>query len=680
MSVMSSEIHRSVCPYDCPDSCGLLVEIENERAIKVSGDPDHPYTRGSLCAKMNHYERTVHSPRRLTEPLLRCGEKGEGKFRPISWDEALERIATEWHKIIDSDGPEAILPYSYAGTMGIIQRNAGHPFFHRMGASLLERGICTPAKGAGWEAVMGDTPAPHPDKALHSDLIILWSSNAAATNIHFLHNVNQAKKRGAKVWMIDLYPNQTAGIADSTFLVRPGSDGALALGLMHILVRDELCDPSFIDTQVQGFTELNKQILPTYSPQTVSRITGLPEQTIEQMAREFGQADAPFISIGGGVARYTNGAMSIRSIVALPALVGAWQKPGGGCFVGTSTGDAFDMAVIERTDLLKGTPRTLNMSSLGETLTSLNDQPLKSLFIYHSNPAAVAPDQNRVLEGLARNDLFTVVHERFMTDSARYADILLPATTSLETRDIYRAYGSYNVQQTRPLIPAVGQSKSNLELFSLLAMAMGYEEPHFRKNADELIAELISNPNNWWHGVDMEALAGGHPVELTPPKAEGFATPSGRIEILNPALDRPLPGYLPPAACEYPLQLVTAPALNTLNSTFFERDELRDKAMRLKVNSEEALERNLENGQLVTAYNDLGEVDFYLEIAADIPAGLAIAEGVWWIEFAPGSRTVNALTSQELTDQGGGSTFYDNKIELKAADRNLDVKASTNRT
>ena len=662
------KIVSSVCPYDCPDSCGLLIEVEGDCAIKVSGDPSHPYTRGSLCAKMNHYEKTVHSPRRLTEPLLRCGEKGEGKFRPISWDEALERISINWREIISSHGSEAILPYSYAGTMGIIQRNAGHPFFHRMGASLLERAICTPAKGAGWEAIMGKTPAPHPDKALQSDLIILWSSNAAATNVHFLHRVKQAKKNGARVWMIDLYPNQTAGIADDTILVRPGTDSALALGLMHVLVRDGLCDLSFIETQVLGFTELKEQILPDFSPKSVSRITGLPEQQIVRMAHEFGQADAPFISIGGGVSRYTNGAMSVRNIVALVALVGAWQKPGGGCFVGTSTGAAFDMDLIERKDLLHKTPRTLNMNLLGEILTQQNDPPVKSLYIYHSNPAAVNPDQNSVLEGLARKDLFTVVHERFMTDSARYADILLPATSSLETRDVYRSYGSYTVQQAFPAIPAVGQSKSNLEVFNLLAEAMGYTESHFRKSADELIDELLSSPNSWWNNADMPAFAKGQPIELTPPEADGYATPSGRIEILNPLLDQQLLCYQSPVRCGYPLQLVTAPALNTLNSTFFERDELRDKGMRIKIHPDEALKRELCQGQLVTAFNDLGNVDFYLEIAAVIPAGLAIAEGVWWIEFAPGNRTVNSLTSQRLTDLGGGSTFYDNRIDIRKAE------------
>ncbi len=667
------EIHRSVCPYDCPDCCGLLVEIADKRAIRVTGDPDHPTTRGTLCAKMNHYEKTVHSPERLTEPLLRCGKKGEGKFRPISWAEAIKRIGEQWSNIIAESGPEAILPYSYAGTMGILQRNAAHPFFHRMGASLLERGICMPAKGAGWQAVMGDTPAPDPDEVLSSDLVILWSCNAAATNIHFLHRVKRAQQRGAKVWLIDLYRHRTAAVADRTFLVNPGSDAALALGMMHILVRDNLCDLAFIAAQVQGFAEL-QQVLPAYTPEAVSRITGLAPEVIEEMTASYAAARAPFINIGGGVSRYRNGAMSVRSIVCLPALVGAWAKQGGGCFVGTSTGAAFDMPQIEGTALRQGTPRTINMSCLGDALTELNSPPVKGLYIHSSNPAVVAPDQNRVLAGLARDDLFTVVHERFMTDSARYADILLPATSSLETSDVYRSYGSYSVQRSRPLIPAVGESKSNREVFALLASEMGYAEPIFHKSDDELITELTATPNGWWDGIDMQAFASGHPVELSPPADSGYSTPSGRIEIFNPLLEEKLPRYLALSDQRFALQLVTAPALKTLNSTFFERDELRDRQMGLMVNGSEARKRGLGEGDLVTAFNDLGEVDFYLQLDDEVPAGLAIAEGVWWIAFAPGQRTVNSLTSQQLTDAGGGSTFYDNRIELKMAKEKTEVR------
>lgn len=494
---MSRKTLPSVCPYDCPDACGLLVEVENNRAVKVSGDPDHPHTRGFLCSKMNRYHETVHSPRRLTTPLLRTGEKGAGEFRPFTWDDAIERICHRWRQIIDRYGAEAILPYSYAGTMGQVQGNAGHPFFHRLGASQLERTICAAAKGHGWKAVMGKTPAPHPDQVEQSDLVILWGSNTAATSIHSLPGIKQAKARGAKVWLIETYETATAAIADKTILVNPGSDGAMALGLMHILVRDQLINKAFLSEQVQGYNELKSKILPACSPEHTAQLTGIPITELEQMAHSYAAASAPYIIIGGGLSRYVNGAMTVRSIVALPALVGAYGKPGSGCFNGISTGAAFNMQTILRPDFIKGTPRIINMNQLGKALTEPAGTPVAGLFVYQANPAVVAPDQNKVLAGLAREDLFTVVHERFMTDTARYADIVLPACSSLETSDVYRSYGHYCVQRSRPLIPPVGQSKSNWDLFALLARGMGFEDAFFNQSVDDVIEQLLKTPAQW---------------------------------------------------------------------------------------------------------------------------------------------------------------------------------------
>ena len=635
--------------------------------MRVSGDPDHPYTRGTLCPKMTRYQDTVHSPRRLTIPLLRTGAKGAGEFRPIDWDEAVDRIAGRWRQIIAGAGTEAILPYSYAGTMGLIQRNAGHPFFYRLGASRLERTICTPAKEVGWKAVMGETPAPHPDEVADSDLVILWGINAAATNFHFLRGVRQAQKSGAQVWLIDTYRTETAAVADRTFLVRPGHDGALALGLMHLLVRERLLNRPFLETSVQGFAELEKQILPDYPPKRVSELTGLAESTLLEMARAYGRARAPFIRIGGGLCRYGNSAMTVRSIVALPALVGAWNTPGGGCFCGTSTSGAFAMNEVLREDFLARPTRSVNMNQLGDALNELHDPPVQSLYVYNSNPAAVAPDQNRVLQGLARDDLFTVVHERFLTDTARYADIVLPATSSLEHSDLYRSYGTYCIQRAQPVIPPVGSSKSNWEVFALLAEAMGFGEPFFRQGADTLIDRLLLIPKPMREGLDLAALGEGRAVELRmlqgPP---AFATPSGKIELLNPAQPRSLPVFIPPYGGELSLSLMTAPSLYALNSTFYERDDLRRKqqAMCLKMNPGDASARGLTDGKPVIAANEYGEVHFVLQVSEQVPVGVVVAEGVWWLEFAPGKRSVNALTSQRLTDQGAGSTFYDNRVEV----------------
>lgn len=639
------------------------------KTVKVQGDPDHPFTRGILCGKMNRYQDTVHSPLRLTSPLLRTGRKGSREFRPISWKEAVDCIADRWKKIIAQYGAEAILPYSYAGTMGLVQRNAGHPFFYRLGASRLDRTICAPAKEVGWKAVMGNTAALHPDEVAESDLIILWGINAVATNIHFLHGVREAKKKGAAVWLMETYATRTSALADQTFLVRPGSDGALALGWMHLLLRENLVDQEFLSSSVQGFEELKTQILSAFPPERVSGLTGLSPEDLKFMARTFGKARAPFIRVGAGLSRYGNGAMNVRSIVCLPALVGAWKKKGGGCFVGTSTAGAFPMEEILREDFMAKKTRIVNMNQLGSALNQMEDPPVKCLYVYHSNPAAVTPDQNQVLKGLAREDLFTVVHERFMTDTARFADVVLPSTSSLEHSDLYRSYGSYCIQLAEAIIPPVGESKSNREVFSLLAAAMGFTEPFFQQTAEELIQHTLSLPSPMREGIDRKAFAAGKAVEILLPAGAKtqYRTPSGKIEILNRAQPHPLPLYIPPYADHFPFYLMTAPSLYALNSSFREREDLRqkEKAMFLLMNPEDARVRSFKDGDTVIAFNECGEVSFVLQVTPKVPAGVVVAEGVWWLDQCPGSRSVNALTSQRLTDQGSGSTFYDNKVDIR---------------
>ncbi len=533
---MNSDLKRSVCPYDCPDACGLLVEVVDGQAVKVMGDPDHPFTKGTLCPKMVHYERTVHSPQRLTQPLLRSGEKGTGQYKPISWDEAIQVIADRWQGIMAQYGAEAILPYSYAGTMGTVQRNCGEGFFHRLGASRLARTICSSSKGYGWASVMGNTMAPHPDEVEKSDFILLWGTNVLATNIHLVDKVREAKKRGASIWLIDTYENPTARMVDQVVLVRPGTDGALALGIMHILVREGWIDQAFMDRYVQGFEQLRKEVLPDYPPDKVGQITGLEVKLLEKMALHYGKSKAPFIVLGSGLCRYGNGAMTVRTITCLPALVGAWGKPGGGLLASISTGMAFHTEQVTRQDLLKEPTRVVNMNQLGYALTELSNPPIMGMYVYHSNPAIVAPDQTMIIKGLKRENLFTVVHERFMTDTARYADIILPATSSLEHADIYRSYGHYGLQKVAAVIPPIGEAKSNWEVFQLLAQAMGFEEDFFRQTTDDLIHQLIDPPTPWLAGVDMAKLQAGRLVELPLPEdyKTTFLTTSGKIELYNP--------------------------------------------------------------------------------------------------------------------------------------------------
>jgi anaerobic selenocysteine-containing dehydrogenase len=620
---------------------------------------------------MGHYEDTVHSPRRLTTPLLRTGAKGSGEFAPIGWAEAIERICSRWKELVAEHGGETILPYSYAGTMGLVQRNSGHPFFHKLGASRLERTICSPAKDAGWKAVMGDTPALDPADMGQSDLVILWGINAAATSIHAMRDAQAARRRGARVWAIDTYQTPTCDAVDEAFIVRPGGDGALALGMMHVMLRDDLADREFISANVHGFDELAAQILPGCAPEQMAPVCGLPPETIERMAREYALSLRPFIRLGSGLTRYGNGAMTVRTISCLPAVSGAWQRQGGGVFPGTSTGAAFPLQRVTREDFMADPARLVSMNRFGRALNELADPPVKSLYVYHSNPASIAPDQNAVIRGLLRDDLFSVVHERFLTDTARYADIVLPATSSLEQPDLYRCYGYYHAQRCSGAIPPVGDSKSNWEVFSLLAEGMGWDEPFFRQTADDLIAQLLDFETPWRDAATTERLRQGDPVFLTPPRdpERRWQTPSGRIEILNPREAEPLPRLLPTHAAGdgFPLRLQPATTPFALNSSFYEQEDLRSRqnCMELMMNPGDAEARGLADGQQVLAYNELGEVGFTVKVSERIPAGTVVTEGVWWREFIHGGRGVNALTSQRLTDGGRGSTLYDVAVEVR---------------
>ena len=668
---MNKDILRSVCPYDCPDTCGMLVEVENGRAVRVTGDPEHPITRGLLCPKMLHYEKSVHSPRRLTTPLMRTGAKGSGKFTPISWEEAIQRICSGWKKLIAEHGGETILPYSYAGTMGLVQRNSGHPFFHKLGASRLERTICSPAKDAGWKAVMGDTPAMEPADMEQSDLVILWGINAAATSIHAMRDALAARRRGVRVWAIDTYRTLTCDTVDEAFIVKPGGDGALALGMLHVMVREGLADHAFIAANVQGFEQLAGQVLPECTPEQMASVCGLPAGTIERLARTYAAAKAPFIRLGSGLTRYGNGAMTVRSITCLPAVSGAWRRTGGGVFPGTSTGAAYPLHRVTREDFMRTPTRLVSMNQLGHALTELADPPVEALYVYHSNPAAITPDQNAVIRGLLRDDLFTVVHERFLTDTARYADIVLPATSSLEHSDLYRCYGSYISQRCGAVIPPVGESKSNWEVFSLLAQGMGWDEPFFRQTADDLIKQLLDFETSWRDTDTTSRLHQGEPVFLTPPRdtERRWQTQSGRIEIRNEREAEPLPRLLPTHAAidGFPLRLQPATTPFALNSSFYEQDDLRQMqaCMELMMNRVDSESRGLVDGQLVAACNRLGKVEFTLKVSERVPAGTVVTEGVWWSEFIPGGRGVNALTSQRLTDGGRGSTLYDVTVEVR---------------
>lgn len=669
-----NEIKPSVCPYDCPDCCGLLITVEDGKAVCVAGDPEHAFTRGTLCPKMAHYERTVHSAKRIMTPLKRVGQKGEGRFSPIGWDEAIEEIARRWHGIIKEYGAEAILPYSYAGTMGTIGYSAGHALFYALGATSLDRTICAPAKSRGYRDVMGATLPTAPQEAQHSDMIVLWSISMLATDIHFRHDIEMARKRGAKVYCIDTYRTKTADYADAFLCPRPGTDGALALAILHVLVQDDLADRAFLKEYVQGADELEQKVLPHYTLEAAAAITGVPAAAIRAFAHAYGNARAPFIRLGSGQSRYVNGAMTSRLITCLPAFVGAYAKKGGGLLTSASGSHAFDKNIIRRPDLEQRGVRHINMCELGRALNDIDlTPPIKALYIYSSNPACTAPDQNQVLRGLQREDLFTVVHERFLTDTTRYADIVLPATTSLESEDLYYSYGHYTIQRARAVIPPVGESKSNWQTARLLAKAMHLTDPIFAKTEEDLVEALIASTKKAWPlpltGEALQRLRDCHPVDLPLPADYKlhFATPSGKIEIKNPRCQPPLPDYLPPHKNSEPFHLINAPDMRILDSSFNERDELtRDGIMTLLIHPEDAAARGLQDGDSVRARNQRGHAHFTLKLSDCVNRGTLVTEGVWWQAYTKDGNT-NRLTSMRLTDKDGGSTFYDVSIDIEKA-------------
>ena len=661
------EYKRSVCPYDCPDACSLLVEVENGQALCVTGEPQHPITQGKLCPKMRDYPATVYSPERILTPLLRTGAKGNGQFTPISWGAAIERIAENWRSLLEQYGGEAILPFSYAGTMGVVQRNAGHAFFHRLGASQLERTLCSPAKDYGWRAIMGGTKGMRVQETAHSDLIVIWGANAAATSVHFLHFVQKAKRNGAKVWLIDTYETPTAAVADRVIRLQPGSDAALALGLVRLLDEEGLTDELFLEHHVQGYEKLRQEVLPDYTPDKVAALTGVTPQEQLELAQALGQAKAPLIRMGSGMTRYGNGAMTIRAILCVPAWLGAWQHLGGGAYGDLSTGAAVDKDVVLRPDLLNPATRSININQLGDALTQV-EPPIRSLYVYHCNPAAVVADQNKVLAGLRRDDLFTVVHERFLTDTALFADIVLPATTSLEQDDLFTCYGHYFVQRSPAAIAPVGEARSNWDVFRLLAEAMGFAGL-YEKTAAEMVEAVLDRPTSWLEAAGVEKIRQGEFVEL--PVAVDYKlqylTPSKKIEVWNPLEKEPLPRWLPPHGGEGDLWLMTAPSLYGLNSSFREQPRLMQLrgAMSLLMHPADAAKRKLQDGTLVEAWNERGQVLFALVVTEKAQPGVVVAEGVWKLADAAGANTVNALTSQRLTDRAAGSTFYDTRVFVR---------------
>ena len=660
----------------------MLVQVENGRAMKLRGDPDHPVTRGFLCGKVAQYLEREYSPERLLYPQKRAGAKGSGQFQRISWDAALDTVAERLGAISREFGPEAILPYSYAGTMGILN-TAGmdRRFFHRLGASRLDRTICSSTGGAALISTLGNRYGTEPEQFRDSKLIIAWGANIHGTNVHLWPFIVEARRNGARLYAIDPIRTRTAALADRYFPIYPGSDLALALGLAHVIIGEKLYDATFVAEHTNGFDKLQNLVL-NYHPERVAALTGIAKEDIVQLAREYATTRPAVIRLNYGVQRSEHGGAAVRAVAALPGLIGSWREPGGGLQLSTSQAfqfnrPALEMPELQRKSSLRREARLINMAELGKALTQTDSPPVKALAVYNSNPAAIAPNQNLVLRGLSRADLFTVVMEQFQTDTADYADILLPATTFLEHTDIYLAYGHYHLQLARPAVPPPGEARSNVQVFRELALRMGFDDECFHDSEDDMIRALLGSGHPFLEGISLERLDREHSIRLNVapagepflPFANGFGTSSGKCEFGAEALD-----YTPPAESrlgdqglrkKFPLELISSKNDDSMNSTFGYRAGVDAETSLLYLHALDAAPRGIVTGDRVRVFNDRGSLLLKAEVSGMVREGVARAPSVRWPKRSIDGRNANALTSERLTDMGGGPTFYSCLVEVE---------------
>jgi anaerobic selenocysteine-containing dehydrogenase len=683
---------RAVCPHDCPDTCALLVTVEDGVATSVKGDPDHPTTAGVLCTKVARYtERTYHLDR-LLYPLRRIGKKGEGKFERISWSEALDTIATRLSEI-SGRAPQAILPYSYCGTMGLVQgESMSSRFFHQIGASLLDRTICASAGATGYKYTVGASIGTDLEQFQHAKLILIWGGNPIASNLHFWTRALEAKRRGATLIAIDPYRSLTAEKCDRHVALLPGTDGALALGMMHVLIAEHLIDDDYIAAYTVGFDQL-KQRASEWPPERAAAICGITTAEIVDLARLYGQTakngEPVAIRANYGLQRVRGGGMAVRNIACLPALIGAWRHAAGGMQLSASGSFPINRSALQRPDLLKEPPRTINMTTIGEDLLRPSSPEfgpqVEAIIVYNSNPLAIAPDSSKVEQGFAREDLFTVVLEHFQTDTVDYADIVLPATTQLEHVDAHAAYGHLYMMANNAAIAPLGEAKANTEVFRLLAQRMGFDDPCFKESDDALARQAFDANDARAVHFDWEALKQKGWQKLAMPDAPfargGFHTPSGKCEfysarMLEDGLD-PLPTHIPPwesvasnpdLAAKYPLAMISPPARNFLNSTFVNVTSLRSSEgePHLDIHPHDSNARGIVDGAMVRIFNDRGAFIAKARVTPKARVGLVVGLSVWWKKLAQDGKNANEVTSSSLTDMGRAPTFYDTLVQVEA--------------
>jgi molybdopterin guanine dinucleotide-containing S/N-oxide reductase-like protein len=712
------KIVHAVCSHDCPDSCAVLVTVNGEgRAVKVQGDPSHPMTKGFLCGKVAKYLDRVYSSQRLLYPLRRKAGVAKGAlvkgreleaFERVSWDEALGEIAARLKSTAEEFGPESILPYSYAGTIGLLGFGSmDRRFFHRLGASQLDRTICAEAGGQAWKLVYGKKMGTPAEEFPRAKLILAWGANIHGNNVHLWPFVEQARRDGAPLIVIDPYRTRTAALADWHIAIRPGTDVALALGMMHVILREGLEDRTYIEAMTHGFAGLAERVK-EYTPERVAEWTGVSAADVARLALEYASAKPAVIRMNYGVQRSENGGTAVRAIAMLPALVGSWRQRGGGAQLSTSGAFKFNSAAVERPELMKASPlglaaRVVNMSRLGHALTQLGDAPedgprVKALFVYNSNPVAIAPNQNVVRRGMERADLFTVVHEQFLTDTTDYADYVLPATTFLEHTDIQGAYGHYFLQQSTQAIAPLGEARSNVWLFSQLAERIGFTEPCFRDTPEEMIRQALDpgadgySRNPGMEHITPEALAEvghirlgfyreGEDERFQPFTGEELPTPSGKVEFFSevlaaagedglPAFHAPVESRMGPDAGRFPLEFLPRKADNYMNSTFANLEGHRGMEAktnyRLEMHPVDAAARGIADGDVVRVWNDRGSLELAALLSDKVATGV-VAGRLDWSKLSPDGQNVNVLTSERLTDIGRAPTFYSTLVEVAKA-------------
>jgi anaerobic selenocysteine-containing dehydrogenase len=671
-----SETRHSVCALDCPDACSLLIDVDsNGRGSKLRGNAAHPVTRGFLCGKVARYLDREYSRDRLLHPLRRIGAKGEGRFSRISWNEALAEIADRLSSISNDHGPESVLPYSYAGTMGLLNGSGmDRRFFHRLGASRLDRTICSAAGMAGMTDALGVRYALEPEQFRNAKLIIAWGANILGTNVHLWPFIVEARRNGARFYTIDPHQNRTGRVSDRHYAIRPGTDAALALAMMHVILAEGLEDRTYVEQHTLGVEKLRKRVT-QWTPERASEFTGIPAEEIAGLAREYATTQPAAIRVNYGIQRSERGAMAIRLVGLLPALTGAWKYPGGGVQLSTSQAFQLNRAALERPDLQPHETRILNMAELGRILTEVGDPPVKAIVVYNSNPAAIAPDQHSVRKGLRRGDLFTVVLEQFQTDTADFADIVLPVTTFLEHTDLYLAYGHYHLQLARAALEAPGEAMPNVEIFRRLACRMGFNDPCFADTEDDMIRAALDSKHPFVAGITLEQLDAEHSVRLNigdpflPFANGGFGTPSGKCEFHAETLD-----YVPPVesrlgdqalASRFPLEMISPKNDDSMNSTFGNRPGTDRQTASLALHPFDAGKRSISTGDAVRVFNDRGQCILRAEVSCGIARGVVSVPSTRWPKLAIDGNSVNMLTSQRLTDKGGGPTFYSCLVQVE---------------